>query len=59
MTPFEVLEATQSMGHKYPVTSVRRSISNLTKQGKLEKTSEMKKEEYGKPNYYWKLKTAL
>jgi hypothetical protein len=55
-TPFEVLERMEFMGYKYPITSIRRAMSNLTKQGILEKTDEKKDEEYGKPNYYWRLK---
>lgn len=55
MTPFEVLEKLKVMGYDYPITSVRRAITNLTKGNKLSKTNEQKKEEYGKHNFYWKL----
>tara|TARA_R110002020_G_scaffold120869_1_gene275204 strand:- start:744 stop:1040 length:297 start_codon:yes stop_codon:yes gene_type:complete len=37
------------------ITSVRRSITDLTKQGHLEKTPEKRKGLYGKPEYIWKL----
>lgn len=39
-----------------PLTSIRRSITNLTKQGKLIKTDEQVKSIYGRPEYVWKLK---
>lgn len=40
-----------------PLTSIRRSISNLTKEDRLERT-EMKKDGiYGRKEYVWKLKT--
>lgn len=38
-----------------PLTSVRRSITNLTKKGYLEKTTNKRKGIYGKPEYIWKL----
>jgi predicted transcriptional regulator len=47
-------EAWQSFKH-YPITSVRRSITNLTKQGFLEKTQDKKIGIYGKPEYIWKI----
>ena len=36
-----------------PLTSVRRAISNLTKQGVLTKTEVTKDGLYGKPEYCW------
>jgi Fe2+ or Zn2+ uptake regulation protein len=53
LTPFEVQEL---LGNKYPITSVRRAITNLTKQGKLEKTTTRKSGVYGQLNYCWKVK---
>jgi hypothetical protein len=38
-----------------PLTSVRRAISNLTKQGKLVKTKHMVDGPYGKKEYCWRL----
>lgn len=40
-----------------PLTSVRRSVTNLTKEGHLEKTDIKKRGSYGKLTYTWKLKT--
>lgn len=39
-----------------PLTSVRRAMSNLTKEGYLRKTKEMKPGNYGKPVHTWELK---
>ena len=39
------------------ITSIRRSMTNLTKEDKLEKLEVMKEERYGKPNHYWVIKT--
>ena len=38
-----------------PVTSVRRSINTLTRQGKLVKTSEQRVGPYGRPETVWRL----
>jgi len=37
-----------------PITSVRRSINTLTREGKLIKTENKKIGVYGKPEYLWK-----
>ena len=39
-----------------PLTSIRRALSNLTRDNKLEKTSKMKIGNYGKPEHCWRLK---
>ena len=52
LTPSEVWEHLM----EYPLTSIRRAMTNLTEQGKLIKTSTHKIGYYGKPNYVWKLK---
>lgn len=38
-----------------PITSVRRALTNLTKQGKLIKTNEKRIGMYGRSEYVWKL----
>jgi hypothetical protein len=38
-----------------PITSVRRAITDLTKAGKLRKTSERRVGDYGQLNYAWAL----
>jgi|TARA_R100000734_G_C3301793_1_gene92380 predicted ArsR family transcriptional regulator len=37
------------------ITSVRRCITDLTKEGHLEKTTRKRKGIYGRPEYIWKL----
>lgn len=54
-TPNEVYSLTQRSGYKYLLTSCRRSITTLEKQGVLIKTNHKKQGGYGKPNYCWKL----
>lgn len=39
-----------------PITSVRRSITNLTKSGELEMTNEQREGQYGRKNYAWRLR---
>jgi len=41
-----------------PITSVRRAMSNLTTQGRLEKTGQMVKGAYGKNENLWKIRKA-
>lgn len=38
-----------------PITSIRRALTNLTKQGKLIKTNEKRIGMYGRSEYVWKL----
>jgi len=54
MTPFEVLSINGNIN--IPITSVRRAMSNLTKEDLLEKTNEKKPGRYGRPNYCWQIK---
>lgn len=51
-TPFEVQELVLP---KAPVTSVRRSMTNLTDRGFLVKTDEQRNGLYVRPNYCWRL----
>tara|TARA_R100000742_G_C4198128_1_gene28081 strand:+ start:260 stop:553 length:294 start_codon:yes stop_codon:yes gene_type:complete len=54
-TPFDIQNILKNDYDKdYPITSVRRSISNLTEIEALEKTSTKRKGKYGKSNYCWK-----
>ena len=52
ITPPEVYTA---LGERYPITSIRRAITNLTNAGLLEKTDKKKEGLYGKVNYCWRL----
>ncbi len=53
-TPFDI-EYNQVLDDNTPITSIRRSITNLEKDGKLEKTPIQREGAYGRPNYCWKL----
>ena len=52
-TPFEVH---RKVCRQAPITSIRRAITNLTKEGKLVKTREQTVERYGISNYRWRFK---
>ena len=41
---------------QYPITSVRRAVTELTKEGSLEKTDKKKMGSWGKRVHTWKLK---
>lgn len=49
-TPPEVWQHIQT---EAPLTSVRRSINTMTKDGHLEKTTNKKQGIYGSPNFTW------
>ena len=51
LTPFDVCKM---LGEAYPITSIRRGITNLTSSGYLQKLEKMKVEVYGAKNHYWK-----
>ena len=53
LTPFEI-KAVLRM--RAPITSIRRAITDLTTEGKLEKTSTLKSGSYGKKCHCWRLK---
>lgn len=57
MTPMEVHAVAERIGFNWPITSVRRAMSDLTRANKLRKTQDMKDELYGKPNHKWELIT--
>jgi len=57
-TPFEILDLYSKDYARCPITSIRRSITDLTKIGYLEKTNHKRNGDYGQPNYCWKLKTV-
>jgi len=55
-TPFEVCQVV--FNNSCPVTSVRRSITNLEHSGELVKLKERRNGDYGVLNYLWKLKPS-
>jgi len=59
-TPLTRCDWTPSLINSYvlpnaPLTSVRRSMNTLTKQGKLIKTDEQRMGPYGRPETVWRL----
>lgn len=52
-TPFDIQREMPELSH-VPITSIRRAITNLTMQGLLEQTHEMRQGEYGKMNHTWR-----
>ena len=44
----------ESFGRKLPLTSIRRAISDLTREGVLKKTDKQKMGYYGKREYMWR-----
>ncbi len=52
LTPFQVQKRTLPNA---PITSVRRSMTDLTKAGKLRKTNVKVQEVLGSPNHKWRL----
>jgi hypothetical protein len=54
-TPFQVQGYCEAFSH-YPITSIRRAITVLTKLGYLVKTEYFRVGDYGEKNYCWRLK---
>lgn len=58
LTPAQVYDMMITWGlisDKTPLTSIRRAINVLTKEGKLEKTYNKKLGNFGVPNHTWRL----
>jgi hypothetical protein len=58
LTPSEVWKYGTAADQKWLLTSVRRSISNLTKQGLLIETCQTRVGPYGRPEREWRLKVS-
>ena len=58
-TPDEIEEACQRCNRDWPITSIRRAISTLTKHGNLTKTSELREGKYGKKTHAWRFVTQV
>lgn len=54
LTPWQVWQAGCDRGMKWLITSVRRSIHNLTDSGALVKTDVLAPGPHGKPSYQWR-----
>ncbi len=57
LTPFDVQKRLR-YPISTPITSIRRSLTNLTNSGYLVKLDEMRVGAFGRPNHLWTLKTA-
>ena len=58
LTPWMVLERLEQAGSAMLITSVRRSMTNLTTQGFLVRTQIKMPGPYGKPSFCWRLAMA-
>lgn len=54
-TPEAVLKKLQAVHLNYPITSIRRAMSNLKDDGYLVKTTDKAKGDWGKKVHLWKL----
>jgi hypothetical protein len=55
LTPFDIEDFAHDQEVSWPITSIRRAITDLTNAGKLTKTDTMKLGRYGKHVHTWKL----
>jgi len=56
-TPSQIQSELAAYGKRWPITSVRRAMSNLTEDGALEKTDHQRPGPYGMPEHIWQLAT--
>ena len=56
LTPEEVSDALEQDGHVYPITSIRRAITDLTNKDVLKKTDYMRMGSWNKMTHAWRLK---
>ena len=52
-TPFEIQESFKKDGFMWPITSVRRALSDLTDRNIITKSKNTVIAKYGRPNYKW------
>ena len=55
LTPFDIEDFVRDQEVSWPITSIRRAITDLTNAGKLSKTETKKLGRYGKNVHTWKL----
>ena len=53
-TPFQIQAQYNRLFKEIPITSVRRSLTDLTEVGKCKKSERMRIEKYGSPNHLWR-----
>jgi len=56
-TPLSASIICKLLNMAYPITSIRRALTDMTNQGTLEKTDKKVMGMYGKQEHQWKLKT--
>ena len=56
LTPEEVSDALEHDGHVYPITSIRRAITDLTNKDVLSKTDHMRMGSWNKMTHAWRVK---
>ena len=58
-TPDDIHHMCEVCGRHWPITSIRRAMSTLTKNGNLTKTSELREGKYGKKTHTWRFNTQI
>ena len=58
-TPDQIQHLCEVCEREWPITSIRRAISTLTKAGNLTKTSELRKGKYGKQTHTWQYRSQV
>lgn len=56
LSPSQVWRRLTDAGHDWPLTSVRRAITELSSQGHLVQTPQMRVGLYGKPEHLWQVR---
>ena len=54
-SPSQMLQKLETYGRRIPITSVRRAISDLTRNGELVKTDKQVMGIYGRKEYVWRI----
>jgi len=58
-TPDDIHHMCEVCDRHWPITSIRRAISTLTKRGNLTKTDELREGKYGKKTHAWQFATQV
>ena len=56
LSPSQVWQRSIAAGYAWPLTSVRRGITNLADQGHLVQTPKMRRGLWGKPEHLWQVR---
>lgn len=57
LTPSDVWRMTSDAGHRWPLTSIRRAITNLTTDERLVRLDFQRTGVYGRPEHLWAVAT--